>query len=36
VTKIEEGDLDEKLFEVPEDYTEMPMGGAASATGGEE
>lgn len=36
VTKIEEGDLDEKLFEVPEDYKEMPMGGAFGATGGEE
>ncbi|MBN1917168.1 MAG: DUF4412 domain-containing protein [Verrucomicrobia bacterium] len=27
VTKIEEGDLDEELFEIPDDYTEMSMGG---------
>jgi hypothetical protein len=27
VTKIEEGDLDDKLFEIPDDYKEMPMGG---------
>jgi hypothetical protein len=35
VTKIEEGDLDDKLFEVPEDYTELqtnvsPQGGSGS------